>query len=153
MIRDIHREKQRIDDLIEKAGTSEDDELKAHYAKYLCVLVSGHIDNAVRLQLMQFTKDKAHPNVTNYVSASLDRLVNLNEEKMRQILGAYNESWRDSFVQSISESQKAALDSICNHRNLIAHGRSNAVNITLNRLKNYYAEVTKVIVLLGRIVN
>jgi len=130
-------EKQRIDSLFDRISTLPiDEEFYAHWSRYLCVLISGFIENAMRILLTEYSKSKSHPNVSNYVSKQIKRITNLNIEKILQLLGSFDSEWRNVVEQNITDAQKDAIDSIIANRHNIVHGRS--VGITIHRVKNYY---------------
>lgn len=147
MILDIFREKQRIDHIFDLAKQLDPaDELLAHWARYLCVLTSGFIENSLRVILTRYATDKASPQVANFVESRIKGITNLNEERIAQLLGAFSLEWRGRFIQKRTDAQKAALDSVVANRHLIVHGRS--VGLTLARMKNYYVEIVKTIALI-----
>jgi len=147
MLPDVFREKQRIDAIFGLVAQFEaDEEILAHWAKYLCVLTSGFIENSCRIILTQYAKGKASPNVSNYVESCVGGITNLNDEKITQLLGAFSSQWRERFSKKRTEIQKLAIDSVIANRHLIAHGRS--VGLTLARMKDYYKEVVKAITLI-----
>jgi len=120
-------------------GQGSEEEVLSHWARYLCVLLSGHIEESVRLTLTDFCKDKAHRSIANYVESRLDTLTNLNEEKLHSTLCNFNVDWGENFRATRTDAQKDALNSVIANRNQIAHGRS--VGLTLSTMKNYYREV------------
>lgn len=137
-------EKQRLDSLFDRISTLPiDDEIHAHWSRYLCVLISGFIENAMRILLTEYTKNKSHPNVSNYVSKQIKGITNLNNEKILQLLGSFDSEWRNVIEQKITDAQKDAIDSIVANRHNIVHGRS--VGITVPRVKNYYHRILAVI--------
>ena len=146
MILDVFREKQRLDGIFALITQLEaNDELLAHWAKYLCVLTSGFIENSLRIILTRYATDKASSEVSNFVESCVKGVTNLNEERIGQLLGAFSSEWRVRFVQKRTEMQKSAIDSVIANRHLIVHGRS--VGLTIARMKEYYREVVKVITL------
>ena len=144
MILPVVREKQRLDSVFSLAGQmSLDEEILSHWAKYLCVLTSGFIENALRLILYDYVTNHANETVSSYMSARLEGLTNLNDQRIAQLLGSFNPTWRDTFLEIRSAEQKDAIDSVVANRHLIAHGRS--VGLTLARMKGYYLEILKAI--------
>ena len=144
MILAVVQEKQRLDSvfsLVEQMAPS--DEVLSHWAKYLCVLTSGFIENSLRLVLYEYARTHADKTVASYVSARLEGLTNLNDEKICQLLGSFSDDWRDTFLKMRSEEQKDAIDSVLANRHLIAHGRS--VGLTQARMKQYYSEICKAV--------
>jgi len=137
-------EKQRLDSLFDRISKlSLDEEFLAHWSRYLCVLISGFIENAMRILITEYSKKKSHPNVSNYVSKQIKGITNLNKEKILQLLGSFDPEWRNVIEQKISDQQKDAIDSIVANRHNIVHGRS--VGITVPQVKNYYQCVLTVI--------
>jgi hypothetical protein len=146
MISDVFREKQRLDGIFALVTELEtDEELLAHWAKYLCVLTSGFIENSLRVILTRYATDKANPQVSNFVESSIKGITNLNEERIGQLLGAFSSEWRERFTKKRTDMQKSAIDSVIANRHLIVHGRP--VGLTIARMKDYYREVVKAIIL------
>lgn len=147
MILDISREKERLDNIFDRVSHLEaDEELMAHWAKYLCILTSGFIENSLRMILIRYVTDKACPEVCNFIESSVKGITNLNDEKIMQLLGAFSSKWRERFIQKRTDMQKSAIDSVIANRHLIVHGRS--VGLTVARMKDYYREVVKAISLI-----
>lgn len=144
MILDVVREKNRLDHIFSLVGQGGgEDELLAHWAKYLCVLTSGFLENSLRIILLTYVSKHANPTVVNYIETRIKSLTNINDEKVGQLLGSFNAEWRDRFLEKRTVEQKDAIDSVVANRHLIAHGR--AVSITMARIKQYYADVVAVI--------
>jgi hypothetical protein len=144
MILQVSREKQRLDQVFSLVGQmSVDEEVFAHWAKYLCVLTSGFIENSLRMILQDYVRKHANQPVMSFVESRIESITNLNQEKISQLLNSFNPVWREAFLETLTPEQKDAIDSVNANRHLIAHGR--AVGITLARMKNYYAEISKVI--------
>lgn len=117
-------------------------ELRADFARHLCVLVSGFIDQSVKSYTIEYVRKRSSPTVTNYVSKSIVNLTNLKAEKLTNHLLSFDASWRPSLEVLISDERKAAVDSVVALRHGIAHGVPG--DLTVARMNGYYAEVTKV---------
>lgn len=142
--REVMRAKQKLDNLFEKINHLPDDnELKAHWARYLCILVSGFIENSVRAIYSQYAKNKAIPNIANFVERKLDDLQNPKMEKILQLTGAFSLQWESNLRKATEGELKDAIDSIVANRNNIAHGQD--VGITYATIKDYYEKAFKVI--------
>jgi len=136
-------EKQRLDRAFKLAEKlAYDDEMLAHWARYLTVLTSGLIESCVREILSDFIEKRAAPPVVAYARHHVQALSNLNEEKLKTLLGIFSPAWREAFEVAVTDEQKAAIDSIIANRHNIAHGRE--VGITLARVRSYYASVVQV---------
>jgi hypothetical protein len=138
------RAKQQIDAVF-KLGSNlpPESEILSHWARYLCVLTSGLLEHSMRAMLSEYVEKRAHPTVARYVQQHLDRVTNLNEENLGQLLGRFSGQWRLDFDTVLTDEQKDAIESIVANRNAIAHGRQ--VGITLSRMRAYYQRVTEVL--------
>ena len=144
MILQVSREKQRLDHVFSLVRQMDiDEEILAHWAKYLCVLTSGFVENALRMILQDYVNKHANQPVINFVETRIEGITNLKEDKIVQLLGSFNPHWRERFLHMRTPEQKDAIDSVVANRHLIAHGRS--VSVTLARMKEYYGQVVKVI--------
>ena len=137
---EIVRNKQRLDylfDLISQLTTNL--ELQAQWARYLCILVAGFIETSIRTIYLQYTKDKAAPNVANYVSSRLGQLRNPNMERILILAGSFDPKWREWIEKDAGDELKASVDSIMALRHPIAHG------VTYTRVRDYYTNIVKLI--------
>ena len=141
------RYKQRLDHLFEQISALPDDiELQSHWSRYLCILVSGFLETSVRTIYSQYAREKAAPNIANYVTRRLERFTNPNMGDILTLSGMFNNEWRDQLENATEGELKAAVDSIVANRNLIAHGAN--VGIGFNTIKGYYKSAVKVVELI-----
>jgi len=143
-------DKQRLDTLFSKIKElpSDDFELKSHWARYLCILVSGFLETGIREIYAEYTRKKASPYVVNYVVAQLNSLQNPKMEKILQLARCFNPEWEKSLRESTEGELKDSVDSIVNNRNQIAHGKQ--TGITYNTISSYYNDAIKVIELIEK---
>jgi len=134
--------KKRLDALFDKVKEIQDIELQSEWAKYLCVLVSGFLEVSIRAIYTEYTRNKAHRNVANFVSSRLSGFQNPNMDMIFQRAGAFNQDWRKE-LESIDDELKASINSIVTLRNKIAHGDD--VDLTYRRIKEYYQNAIKVL--------
>lgn len=136
--------------LAEISASSDQIEMQSHWARYLCVLVSGFIETAVRAIYTEYANSKAAPYVANYASSRLEKLTNINMEDILVLAGSFNSRWRDKLERETDGELKDAVDTIVANRNRIAHGEN--VGITFNRIKTYYDKALKVVDIVEKIV-
>jgi len=147
--REVVRYKTRLDSLFKKVETLSDDlELQSHWAKYLCVLVSGYLETSVRAIYGQYTQDKAAPNVANYVTRRLDGFQNPNMTKIINLTNSFNKEWGASLGKQTEGQLKDAINSIYDNRNRIAHGRDSG--ITYARINHWYQDAIEVVELIEK---
>lgn len=118
-------------------------ELRADFARHLCILVSGFLDQTIKNFTIEYVKKRASPHVTHYVSGSIKNLTNLKSTKLSTHLLSFDESWRVDIEALISDERKEAIDSLVTLRHGIAHGRPG--DVSLARVKSYYGEIIKVV--------
>jgi RiboL-PSP-HEPN len=138
---------QRIDSIEAKARAapiSEDIEMQAQIARFLCVLSSGLIEQAVIATLDGYARTKSNPRVAQYVSFQLSRIQNAKFEDILVTLGRFDPNWREHFEDNTSSEVKDAIDSIVKNRNQIAHGVQ--VGISLGTFSQYYKALKSFIV-------
>jgi formyltetrahydrofolate hydrolase len=138
---------QRIDTLEAKAKTapvSSDTELQAQLARFMCVLSSGLIEQALIIILDNHAIVKSQSRIAQYVSYQLSRIQNAKFEDILVTLGRFDPMWRDHIDKNTSGEIKAAIDSIVNNRNQISPGGQ--VGISLATFSEYYKSLKRFIV-------
>jgi hypothetical protein len=139
----------RIDGLQAKAKVepvSLDAELQSQIARFLCVLGSGLMEQALIMILTDYAQKRCHTDVSRYVSASLSRIRNAKFEDVLVVLGHFSPDWRDHFEEETDPEVKDAIDSIVNNRNQIAHGAQTGISLVTfmgyyKRLKAFIVEL------------
>ena len=138
--------KRRIDgvfDYVEKSDAfKDDDELLAHWTKYICILVSGFLEVALREVYGKFADDNGNPNIANFVRKTLDRTNNINTYKALQIAKSFSDEWSANLDKLLGQEQRTAINNIITNRNHIAHGRDS--DISYDRIKRDYAYALQV---------
>lgn len=118
-------------------------QLRADFACYLCVVVSGFVEAEIASIARSHSRTRASDTVFNFVDSRLTRPGNLNAERLLQMVGTFSPEWRDQLEQYISGERRDALDSVVANRNSIAHGES--VGLTYDRMRGYFGRVREVV--------
>ncbi|MCX6346272.1 MAG: HEPN domain-containing protein [Armatimonadetes bacterium] len=134
--------KRRIDAVInyvDKADAlKDDDERLAHWANYICILVSGFLEVAVREVYGNFADDNCgDPNLAYFVRKTLDRQTNINTDKALNVAKLFSVEWHTKLGGLLDPEQRTAINNIVTNRNLIVHGRN--CDISYDRIKRDYA--------------
>lgn len=138
------QEKQVVDNLfIQIKGFVIDPYYQSLLSYYLCIRVSGFVENCVRTILTDYSVPRAKYNVRTYVGHSLERLPNPTYDSICELLKKYSDKWADRFKLAITTQVRQSLVSIVVNRNNIAHGGNS--NITLNQLEVYYTDILQLI--------
>jgi hypothetical protein len=141
---EVHRLKQKLDATFERIQAIGDDlELKADFAKYLCVLVSGYLEKAVVELVQEHARRCSAPSLQRFVEQKTRHFTNANAQKLQGLLGSFDPDWRKNVEGFLVDELKDAVDSIVALRNTIAHG--NSVSVTYHRVSDYYQCVQQVI--------
>lgn len=144
---EVVKHQRKLNNLFSKIeDLSEDLELQAHWARYLCVLTSGFLETSIQAIFSNFTQKTASPKVANFVENKLKEFQNPKMEKILLLIKLFSSEW-ESLLRNRTEGElKDAVDSIVNNRNKIAHGDD--VGITYARMYNYYKNAVTVIELI-----
>ncbi len=143
---EISRQYSRIKDLMAKTEiiSSDDLEIQSHWAKSLCVLSAGFLENALLEVYAEYCRRHADQHVARFTRKVLDKIMNPRAEKFIETAGRFQKEWRIDLMAFINDNgRKDAINSIMGNRHLIAHGKDSG--ITIVRLKEYLTKSVKVI--------
>lgn len=143
---------QEIDSAFSLAEGQEDEEVKSYLANFLCIRVSGLVENYLKTRISDYSNRKVPKEVSRYLSLKLADITNLKETKLRDALGQFSTEWQAKFETLMHDNQqlKSSLDSVIANRHNIAHGQH--VSLTLKSVKQYYEDIKKVITELDKII-
>ena len=144
---EITSQRQRLDDLFDKAKGL-DPEVQAHWSRYLCVLISGFLENCVRLTYAEYVINRSEASVANFVERNLRRFQNPRMNLIIETAGMFSDDWREQLELQTEGQLETSVNSIVANRHQIAHGKS--VQLTLQLLSQYYGDALKVVSLLRR---
>jgi hypothetical protein len=147
----LHEMSSRLDRVFESSRGIEDDEIKSHYARYLCVLTSGYLEESIKIIIRVYVSQRTHPTVLNYIDTSTSNITNLKTEKLSKFLNSFNSEWKDKFETTLTDEEKDSIDSVVANRHQIAHGKN--VGVSYTRVNEWYKNVKKVIEKVSIIVN
>ncbi len=140
----ITRLEQRLDRTFSRVDQlGADLEIRADFARYLCILVSGYVEKAVVALVLAYCRTTSSPNVQRYVESRIKRLANVNKESLLQLMGNFDTDWRTQIEAFVTDEREAALNSVVDLRNQIAHG--NPVAVSFNQIRDYYAHIRDII--------
>lgn len=144
---ELRKQSDKILKLIENAERAfdEGDEMRSHLAKYICILCSGFLENAIHLIYADFVKlETSSSSLISFATISLNKIQNPNSEKFRSIAKSFKPEWEpilNSFLQA--DERATALNYIIRDRHKIAHGKDS--DITLSRIKEYHNKTVEVV--------
>lgn len=141
----------KLDNLFLLAEGIENDEVKGHFAKYLCVKTSGLLEVFFKTKISDIVDKKTPKPVANFVNHQFKNFSSIDTKKIQKTFSLFSEEWVNEFNQKLNEEQSSALNSIISNRNNIAHGQNDS--ISLKNAKSYYDELKIILNILDGIMN
>ena len=139
-MKEIDAQQKRLYALFLKAnGLSDDPELLSHWAKYLCVLVCGFLENSVELCLTDYCQKRSDEYINNFISAELRSFQNPKMGKILELFGNFSKTWEEDLREQTEGRISDAVNSIVANRHMIAHGGKS--QLSMSAVKYYYADV------------
>ncbi|NUN68245.1 MAG: hypothetical protein HUU02_00870 [Bacteroidetes bacterium] len=137
---------QRIKDLIDKTSDASADslELQSHWAKYLCVLCSGLLENSIPELYGEYVKKKSNQEINHFVVSNLEKYLNPKTGRFIEVSNAFNKDWgRELELFVDQDGRREAIDAIIANRHKIAHGEDSG--ITVVKIKEYLKRIIEVL--------
>ena len=148
-VRLITKQKQ-IEDLFAEVGAfSGEPVVKAYLTYYLCIRVSGFIEDCIRSIFSEYVDVNSQNFVTVFVGEKLKKIPNPTWDAIIALAKDFDDGWYTQLKHSVGKPYRDALDSIVSNRNIIAHGGTSS--ITLSELEGYYRDAINVVNELERI--
>jgi len=141
----------RLDNLFQLADGISDDEVKGHFAKYLCIRTSGLIEVFFKTQLEDYVTDTSPLPIANYVNNRFKTFTNINSKKIHDLLEVFSPLWAEQYDNKMTEELTSSLNSVISNRNNIAHGNNDS--ISMPNVKIYYENVKDIILILDDIIS
>ena len=156
-----HAYRKKIERLLKNPVTGDLDvadsiELQSHWAKYLCVLVSGYLEQSIREIMVEYASNKSSQIITRYIDNSWPNSRNMSYGNILDILQKFESGWHEVFEKWINdkEERKGDINSLISWRNDISHGKeSNTTGITIVSVKNKFNTACNLIDLIETTVN
>lgn len=148
--------RQRLDALFKKISSITDIADQSEWSKYLCVLVSGFLEESLRVLLEEYTITNSSTNIQNFVEVQISSITNCKTSKIMDILSKFSTVWKDEFINEIQNKSrindeiKNSIDSVITNRHQIAHGKN--VGLRYSTVANYYENVKKAVEILEAII-
>jgi hypothetical protein len=141
---EVIRLQTRLDAAFSRAtAAGADIETQSDLAKYLCILTCGYLESAIPELLTEVARKRGAPELSSYVSRSLDRWSTPNPQKIAQLLGSFKSEWRIAAEAFLVDRRKDQLDSLIALRHTLAHGGD--AGTSLAYAKDYYANARAVV--------
>jgi len=118
--------------------------MRSHWAKYLCILSAGFLENAIEEVYGDFVRGAASKPVADYATSVLSKIQNPNIPRFIGTARSFRQDWAtalDTYVDE--EGRREAINSIMKNRHEIAHGKYSG--ITIAQIKDYLDKAVEVV--------
>lgn len=146
--REISRQIQRLRSLINRASSAcgGDTELQSHWAKYICIICSGLLENALKAIYAEYAFRQVSQPIASFVFSKLSQVRNPKASVFLETAAAFNPHWRDELKNFMEDEGRGdAIDSIIKNRHLIAHGGEQNSGVTVSRVKDWLDKAIEVL--------
>jgi HEPN superfamily RiboL-PSP-like protein len=141
---EVARLRRRLDATFARAPVATADiEIQADFARYLCVLLAGFLENALITLMIDVAQRRSAPDVARFVERRLDRWANPNTERIANLVGDFDPDWYERVTRYLIDERKESVNSLMALRHKIAHGES--VGTSLAQVRDYYAAILEVV--------
>jgi hypothetical protein len=147
--------KSRITHLFKLYAEDMNTETQADNAKYLAVLVSGYLEQAIKELLLYYVSQGTRSQISNYIEKTWPISKNMKAENIETILSQFDSSWADEFQSWLrkEDHRKGHINSIVIWRNSIAHGQeSNTTGVTLVSVRKAFSTIVDLVSLIDTMV-
>ena len=119
-------------------------ELRSDFARYLCVQVSGFLEQSVVELVLEHVRRNSSLTVQRHVETRLRRrFANAKSQTLIDLMNTFDPAWGTDLTNFLVDEYKDAVDSVVDLRNQISHGGS--VGVTMTRVQSYYVRINKVV--------
>lgn len=140
----VQRERQRLDDTFKRASRLKGDpELSSDFARHLCVLVSGFLEQAAIELLLEHVRQRSPQSIQRHIGQHLRRFSSAKANNLIALFGSFDLAWEADLKLYLVDQYKDAVDAVVDLRHNIAHGRDTVV--TMSRITEYYDHVKEVV--------
>ncbi|MFI7594583.1 HEPN domain-containing protein [Micromonospora sp. NPDC049359] len=128
---EVGRLKKELEELYIRADPRaiDDPELAADLGQYLCLRVSGYLEQATAVILRDFCSKNSWGFVQQFANSWLDRMPNLSSDALLKMVRRFDGSWADELEAFLAvEERRNSLNSLVGIRNGVAHGKQQGLS-------------------------
>ena len=141
----------RIENTFKRAKAFDDQpDVQADYVRYLCVLVTGYLEQAVVSVLLSHVDTIGSACLSRYVSETLQRPGSMRVDNVLRLVGRFDLDWKRKLEEKLTIRHRETIGTIYANRNRIAHGED--VDLTYRQVRNGFDVATKAVELIEGIV-
>jgi hypothetical protein len=155
---DYKKHESRLEDLINtyKKDTDLSTDMMSNISKYIAVLVSGYLEQAIKEIFIKYALAGARPQVSNYIQKSWPTSKNMHTRNIADILQQFDTTWEVAFLAWLEqdETRKKDINSIVQWRNSIAHGNeTHTLGVTINSVYDAFKTIQSLVLFIEQTVD
>jgi hypothetical protein len=143
---EVKRLRQQLDETFLRADqeTSPGTDLEGDINRYLCIRISGFLEQAVGSCCRALVEVQARENAVTYALSHLDKAPNPRAERLVQLVRRFSSEWADELDNFLSaEERRSRVNALMGIRNDVAHGKNQGVS--RRQAYEYYSLVDEVV--------
>ena len=109
---------------------------RLNYARYLCILVTGFIEQAVERSISAYVDAQGDQRLSRYIATTFRQGRNMRAREILDIVGRFDENWRSQLNEKLTLRHREAIGSVYASRNKIAHGED--VDLPYRQVRDDY---------------
>jgi hypothetical protein len=119
-------------------------EIGGDLSRYLCVRVSGFLEQAVAVILREYCSRGSWGGAQRFAHSWLDKSPNLSADALVKLVSRFDSSWASELQEFLNIDERASsLNALMGIRNDIAHGKNQGVS--RERVWEYYELADRVV--------
>ena len=122
---------------------SEMPDVQADYARYLCVLITGYLEQTIVQIIVDYVDALGNKSLHQYVAETLRRPGNMRAKQILDLVGRFSDAWQSHLHHKLTQRHRDAIGSLYASRNRIAHGDD--VDLTYRQVQEYYKLILEAI--------
>ena len=123
-----------------------DDDLGAHLADYISVLISGVVEDCVEHLVVQRAHRTNDAELQSFVRSAIDRQFrNPRSDDIAEVLNRFSSAYRNSYMVAVSGEARDALGSIVSNRVSLAHRGQSQSNLNVNDVSRYFGLIVEIL--------
>lgn len=139
----VRRQEKRLSsnfDLIKKAAV--DQEIQAHYARYLSIRVAGYAEQSLKDLVSAYARHHGSAPLHSYVESKVNRIWGIDRAKLEEVINGLDKTWWSDLLVKMPQ-ELDSLNSVGKIRNNVSHGGDQGV--TLDTVTQYRDDVIKLV--------
>jgi len=141
---EIQRDRRDLDELIQRAESATDLDVRADLAKYSCMRVTGFLEQALTTLGVDLVRRLSSGVPQSFALSHLDKSFNPTTEPVLKYVGRFDPAWRQELEGLLAADERGQqLNALVGTRNQIAHGRNQGIDI--QRVKEHRRTVDAIV--------